>query len=135
MAWRCGSLSRSLISTARSSSIRTASSSVPRLRPSPPLTANLLQSRRSMFSLPRNIGALGCAQSLMPLHSVVAATRLTPHISVDSRACCELSQVMADQLSISRAVYGLTMTYDHSLAMSDTITSVKPNRPFYLLLF
>ncbi|KAK0603159.1 hypothetical protein LWI29_001993 [Acer saccharum] len=92
MAWRCGSLSRSLISTARSSSIRTASSSVPRLRPSPPLTANLLQSRRSMFSLPRNIGALGCAQSLMPLHSVVAATRLTPHISVESRACCELSQ-------------------------------------------
>ncbi|KAL5821778.1 hypothetical protein ACOSQ3_023660 [Xanthoceras sorbifolium] len=91
MAWRCGSLPRSLISTARSSSIRSVSS-VPRLRPSPPLTANPLHSRRSMFSLPRTIGALGCTQSLMPLHSVVAATRLTSHISVEARACCELSQ-------------------------------------------
>ncbi|KAL5707127.1 hypothetical protein ACHQM5_025214 [Ranunculus cassubicifolius] len=77
MAWR-GSLSRSLISTARSS-IR---SSLPRLRP--PLAAP-----RRLFTNPRPIG---CAQSLIPLHSVVAAARLTSHLSVNARACAELSQ-------------------------------------------
>ncbi|KAJ4714788.1 Protein NUCLEAR FUSION DEFECTIVE 6 like [Melia azedarach] len=96
MAWRCGSLPRTLISTARSSSIRssTSTSSLPRLRPSsPPLQANRLHSRRPLLSPPtRSIGALGCIQSLMPLHSVVAATRLTCHLSVEVRACCELSQ-------------------------------------------
>ncbi|KAJ0041101.1 hypothetical protein Pint_27961 [Pistacia integerrima] len=88
MAWRCtSSLTRSLISPARSSSIRP--SSLPRLRRSSPLHTDRLQSRRSLL---RTIGTLGGSQSLMPLHSVVGATRLASHITVDARACCELSQ-------------------------------------------
>jgi hypothetical protein len=40
----------------------------------------------------RTLGILGCTQSLMPLHNADAAARLTSHISVELRACCELSQ-------------------------------------------
>ncbi|XP_077225001.1 uncharacterized protein LOC143858215 isoform X2 [Tasmannia lanceolata] len=95
MAWRCGgSLSRSLMASARrpssSSSLR-SSPSIPRLR-STPLASPRLQQRRLSFSHPRSFGELGCTQSLLPLHSVVAAARLTSHLSVTSRACCELSQ-------------------------------------------
>ncbi|GMY11846.1 protein NUCLEAR FUSION DEFECTIVE 6, chloroplastic/mitochondrial-like, partial [Fagus crenata] len=98
MAWRCGSLSRSLLSTARSSSSSfrssssSASTSLPRLRPSIPTRPHRLHSRRSLFSTPRNLGELGCVQSLLPLHSAVASTRLTSHISIEARAFCELSQ-------------------------------------------
>ncbi|XP_031251483.1 uncharacterized protein LOC116109402 [Pistacia vera] len=88
MAWRCtSSLTRSLIFPARSSLIRP--SSLPRLRRSSPLHTDRLQSSRSLL---RTIGTLGGSQSLMPLHSVVGATRVTSHITVDARACCELSQ-------------------------------------------
>ncbi|KAK6946034.1 hypothetical protein RJ641_013578 [Dillenia turbinata] len=89
MAWRCGSsLSRSILSTARNSSLR-SSPALPSLRP-PPLTAPRSQARRFSFSNPRTLGEIGCMQSLLPLHSVVAATRLTSHLAVDARACCEL---------------------------------------------
>ncbi|CAL5379025.1 unnamed protein product [Camellia sinensis] len=84
MAWR-GSLSRSVIATARSSTLR-SSSPLPRLRP-PPLSAPRLQPRRLSFTNPRNLGELGCVQSLMPL---VAGARLTSHLAVNVRACCEL---------------------------------------------
>ncbi|XP_057493674.1 uncharacterized protein LOC130779139 isoform X1 [Actinidia eriantha] len=84
MAWR-GSLSRSVIATARAS-IRT-SPPLNRLRP-PPLAAPRLQSRRLSFANPRNLGELGCMQSLLPLYS---GTRLTSHLAVNVRACCELS--------------------------------------------
>ncbi|XP_018506493.2 protein NONRESPONDING TO OXYLIPINS 2, mitochondrial-like [Pyrus x bretschneideri] len=92
MAWRSGSsLSRSLISTARASTFRSSPSisSLPRT----PLR-NLLggNSRRTLFSLPVNAGHLACAHSLMPLHSALASARLTSHISVEARHCCELSQ-------------------------------------------
>ncbi|KAG5526374.1 hypothetical protein RHGRI_032603 [Rhododendron griersonianum] len=50
MAWR-GSLSRSVMATARSSTIR-SSPPLPRLRP-PPLAAPRLQSRRLSFANPR----------------------------------------------------------------------------------
>ncbi|RDX64021.1 hypothetical protein CR513_57473 [Mucuna pruriens] len=91
MAWRCGSLSRSLLSAARTIPSR---SSISRLhRPSSPsLRSNLLHPRRSLFTVPRTLGVLGCTQSLLPLHTADAAARLTSHISVESRACCELSQ-------------------------------------------
>ncbi|OVA03169.1 hypothetical protein BVC80_7209g1 [Macleaya cordata] len=88
MAWR-GSFSRSLLSTART--MRSSSQSLPRVRP-PPLTAPRVQTRRLSFSNPRTLGELGCTQSLLPLHSMVAAARLTSHLAVDVRACCELSQ-------------------------------------------
>ncbi|KAL3726122.1 hypothetical protein ACJRO7_031067 [Eucalyptus globulus] len=89
MAARYGSLSRSLIQAARSSTLRSSSSSLPRVRPSrvprPP-------SRPPLFTNPRNLGQLGCVQSLMPLHSTLASSRLTSHISLEARAYCELSQ-------------------------------------------
>ncbi|KAM7470480.1 hypothetical protein LguiA_008663 [Lonicera macranthoides] len=86
MAWR-GSLSRSLMSAARSSSFR-SSTSLPRPRP-PPLAAPRLQPRRpSSFTNPRTLGELGCAQSLMPM---LAGARLTSHLAVNLRAYCELS--------------------------------------------
>ncbi|KAL6957586.1 hypothetical protein U1Q18_041888 [Sarracenia purpurea var. burkii] len=88
MAWR-GSLSRSVMSTARASTIRT-SPPLSRLRP-PPLAAPRLQPRRLSFANPRNLGELSCMQSLLPLHSVVAGIRLTSHLAVHARACCELS--------------------------------------------
>ncbi|KAK3019994.1 hypothetical protein RJ639_003342 [Escallonia herrerae] len=101
MASRYGSLSRSLISTARASAVRSAPS-LPRLRP-PPALGSGLNSRRLLTTanigltlqppLLRTIGGvIGCTQSLLPLHSVVAASRLTSHIAVEVRACCELSQ-------------------------------------------
>ncbi|XP_018809400.2 uncharacterized protein LOC108982466 isoform X2 [Juglans regia] len=91
MAWRSGSLSRSLLTTVRSSS-RSSSPPLPRLRP-PPLTPPRVQSRRLSFAspAPRNLGELGCTQSLLPLGNVLATTRLTSHLSVNVRAFCELS--------------------------------------------
>ncbi|XLS92414.1 hypothetical protein HN51_068422 [Arachis hypogaea] len=98
MAWRCGSLSRSLISAIRTIPSR---SSVPRIH-RPSSSPSL---RRPLFTLPRNVGALGCTQSLMPLHSVNAAARFTSHISVESRACCELSQGTYYSLHSYIAIY------------------------------
>ncbi|XP_017224471.1 uncharacterized protein LOC108200735 isoform X2 [Daucus carota subsp. sativus] len=82
MAWR-GSLTRALVSTARSPSLR-PSPSLPRLRP-PPLSS---PRRRISFTNPRNLGELGCAQSLLPM---LAGTRLGSHLSVNVRAFCELT--------------------------------------------
>ncbi|XP_030475627.2 uncharacterized protein LOC115692808 [Syzygium oleosum] len=89
MAARYGSLSRSLIQAGRSSALRSSSSSLPRGRP-PQIPR--LHSRRPLFTVPRNLGQLGCVQSLMPLHSTLASSRLTSHISLEARAYCELSQ-------------------------------------------
>ncbi|XP_020230345.1 uncharacterized protein LOC109811114 [Cajanus cajan] len=91
MAWRCGSLSRSLLSAARATPTRSSISGLHRPS-SPSLRSHLLHPRRPLVTVPRSLGFLGCAQSLMPLHSADAAARLTSHISVESRACCELSQ-------------------------------------------
>ncbi|GMH02830.1 hypothetical protein Nepgr_004669 [Nepenthes gracilis] len=89
MAWRCGSLSRSLISSARSSSIR-STPPISRFR-HPAVSASRLHHRRLSFAHSRNLGELGCTQSFLPLHSTVAVPRLTSHLSVGVRACCELS--------------------------------------------
>ncbi|XP_057735427.1 protein NONRESPONDING TO OXYLIPINS 2, mitochondrial-like isoform X1 [Arachis stenosperma] len=86
MAWRSGSLSRSLISTARAS----LRPSAPRLRP-PPLAAPRLHSRRFSIPASRNLGELGCMQSLLPVHSTMAVACLTSHLAVSARAYCELS--------------------------------------------
>ncbi|KAK9163774.1 hypothetical protein Syun_004676 [Stephania yunnanensis] len=94
MAWRSGSsISRSLLSAARAPSLRSsATAAAPRLRP-PPLSAPRLQSSRSyFFANPRDDWRVGMRESLLPLHSVLAAARLTSHLAVDARACCELSQ-------------------------------------------
>ncbi|XP_024166030.1 uncharacterized protein LOC112172786 isoform X1 [Rosa chinensis] len=77
-----GSLSRSLASTARVSLHRSA----PTLRRLRPPTAPA--TRRFSFTSPRNLGELGCTQSLLHMR---AATCLTSHLTVNARACCELS--------------------------------------------
>ncbi|XP_068655497.1 uncharacterized protein [Aristolochia californica] len=84
-----GSFSRSFLAAARAATSR-SSPAVPRLRP--PHFAGLRPSRRSFTSPPRLFRELGSAQSLLPLHSVVAGPCLTCHLSVNARACCELSQ-------------------------------------------
>ncbi|KAL4347414.1 hypothetical protein GQ457_17G011510 [Hibiscus cannabinus] len=90
MAWRCaGSLSRSAMSAVRAPSIRT-SPPLPRLR-SPTSSAPRLQSPRLSFAPSRNLGELGCIQSFLPLHSLVPMAPLTSHLTVNVRACCELS--------------------------------------------
>ncbi|MCL7044456.1 hypothetical protein MKW94_001491 [Papaver nudicaule] len=88
MAWRsAGSLSRSLLSTARASSVR-SSPTLPRLRPSQ-LPRSPPRTRSFSFGNPRTLGELGCTQSLLPL---VAACRLPPRLSLNARAFIELSQ-------------------------------------------
>ncbi|KAG7583867.1 hypothetical protein ISN44_As08g033670 [Arabidopsis suecica] len=90
MAWRnAGSAARSFVSaTARSPSLRSPTTALPRLRP----PQSSLPCRRFTFSSPsRNLGALGCTQSFLPLYSVVAASQLTSHLNVNLRAFCELS--------------------------------------------
>ncbi|WRX15056.1 hypothetical protein QQP08_007543 [Theobroma cacao] len=89
MAWRsAGSLSRTVMSAARAPSLRTPPP-LPRLRP-PTSSAPRLQSRRPSLAPSRNFGELGCVQSFLPLHSMVATARLTSHLTVNVRACCEL---------------------------------------------
>ncbi|KAL2569699.1 hypothetical protein AAZV13_18G144000 [Glycine max] len=87
MAWRCGSLSRSVLSAAR---FIPTCSSISRLHrsSSPSLRSHLLHSHYPLNTLPREV----CMHSLMPLHNVDTSARLTSHISVESCACCELSQ-------------------------------------------
>ncbi|KAF7840763.1 uncharacterized protein G2W53_003061 [Senna tora] len=86
MAWRSASLSRSLISTARASLRPSPSAPLPRLRPPPPLTV-----MKIFFVWHRNLGELGCTQSLLPLHNTMVTASLTSHFAVSARACCELS--------------------------------------------
>ncbi|XP_021735064.1 uncharacterized protein LOC110701741 isoform X1 [Chenopodium quinoa] len=90
MAWRSGSFSRSFLNATRSPSIRPSTAF--RRPPSPLLPNPARNSRRLSFTNPRSVEVLGCAQSLMPMHSVVVDTRLTSYIAVDARAFCELSQ-------------------------------------------
>ncbi|XP_057788194.1 uncharacterized protein LOC131005309 isoform X3 [Salvia miltiorrhiza] len=91
MAWR-GSLSRSLMSTARASASRSSPplSTLRTLR-SPPVSSTRLNSRRLSFSNPSTLGELGCAQSLLSLHRTVAGARSTSHLADNVRAFCELS--------------------------------------------
>ncbi|XP_038996084.1 uncharacterized protein LOC120120518 isoform X2 [Hibiscus syriacus] len=90
MAWRvAGSLSRSVMSAVRAPPLRTPPP-LPRLRPSTS-SAPRLQSRRLSFAPYRNLGELGCVQSFLPLHSLVSTARLSSHLTVKVRACCELS--------------------------------------------
>ncbi|XP_020272565.1 uncharacterized protein LOC109847744, partial [Asparagus officinalis] len=56
-----------------------------------PIAGPRVDRRRFSFASPRSFAELGCAQSFLPLHSVVAGARLTSHLSVSARACCELS--------------------------------------------
>ncbi|KAA3482444.1 Six-hairpin glycosidase-like protein [Gossypium australe] len=99
MAWRsAGSLSRSVISAARAPSLRSPPP-LPRLRPSVS-SAPRLQSRRLSYAPSRNLGELGCVQSFLPLHSMVPTACLTSHLTVNVRACCELSHVNEKEMGL-----------------------------------
>ncbi|XP_022927655.1 uncharacterized protein LOC111792351 isoform X1 [Cucurbita pepo subsp. pepo] len=89
MAWRSGSLSRTLMSTVRSSSSR-LTPSAPQLRP-PPVTAPRRLPARHFSAPSRSLGELGCVQSFLPIYSVTAASCLTSHLTINVRAFCELS--------------------------------------------
>ncbi|XP_021750809.1 uncharacterized protein LOC110716485 [Chenopodium quinoa] len=62
MAARFGSLSRSFMSSARTSTLR----SPPSLLRPPPISSPRLRPRRPSFAPSRNFGELGCTQSLLP---------------------------------------------------------------------
>ncbi|CAK9315747.1 unnamed protein product [Citrullus colocynthis] len=89
MAWRSGSLSRTLISTVRPSSSRLISSA-PQLRPLLPTAPRRLPGHQ-FSAASRSLGELGCVQSFLPIYSMTAASCLTSHLTVNVRAFCELS--------------------------------------------
>ncbi|XP_015896581.2 protein NONRESPONDING TO OXYLIPINS 2, mitochondrial isoform X2 [Ziziphus jujuba] len=63
-----------------------------------PTKSNSIPVRR--FSLTRSPAELGCMQSLLPLHSAVAASRMTSCLSTTSRSCRALLQELG--LSVPR---------------------------------
>ncbi|XP_057982974.1 protein NONRESPONDING TO OXYLIPINS 2, mitochondrial-like isoform X3 [Malania oleifera] len=69
---------------------RTAS--INRSAPSSPLPTRSSASPLRRFSLARSPSELGCVQSMLPLHSVVAVARMTSCLSSTSRSCRALSQ-------------------------------------------
>ncbi|KAI3907536.1 hypothetical protein MKW98_016180 [Papaver atlanticum] len=88
MVWHsAGSLSRSLLSTARASSVR-SSPTLTRLRPSQ-LPTSPPRTRRFSFVNPRTLGEHGCKQSILP---PVATCYLSPHPSLNARAFCGVFQ-------------------------------------------
>ncbi|XP_004508911.1 uncharacterized protein [Cicer arietinum] len=88
IAQRASSISS--IKSAIKSNIRASSFSKPTTTSSP--------LRRSFSS--RIAPELGCVQSLLPLHSAVAAARMTSRLSITSRICRSLSQELG--LSVPR---------------------------------
>ncbi|KAM7494075.1 hypothetical protein LguiB_028684 [Lonicera macranthoides] len=57
-----------------------------------PLPTRSTSSPLRRFSLSRSPSELGGVQSLLPLHSAVAAARMTSCLSLTSRSCRALSQ-------------------------------------------
>ncbi|GAU24428.1 hypothetical protein TSUD_391360 [Trifolium subterraneum] len=62
-----------------------------------PTTTNHSHSPRRQFSpffiRRNNVYQLGSVQSLLPLHSTVATSRMVSNLSIDSRNCQAVSQV------------------------------------------
>ncbi|KAI5604561.1 hypothetical protein POPTR_001G333800v4 [Populus trichocarpa] len=89
---------RRFISKSSLSSIKSAirSSNVPKSPSMPTRSATALPSSKPptspQFSFSRAPCELGCVQSLLPLHSAVAASRMTSCLSTTSRSCRALSQ-------------------------------------------
>ncbi|WVY97492.1 hypothetical protein V8G54_029643 [Vigna mungo] len=92
MAWRSGSLSRSLVSTARASLRPSAPSALPRLRP-PPLTAPRVQSRR--FSMPATrfrFSPIFCESGAIGLHTITfTSAKYNGYYLLDVTRCCQCS--------------------------------------------
>ncbi|XP_050377202.1 protein NONRESPONDING TO OXYLIPINS 2, mitochondrial-like isoform X2 [Argentina anserina] len=100
MASACRQLaSRASLSSVRSA-IRSNAPKSPTSRFSLPASAAPSSAPARGFSLTRSTGVLGCLHSLLPLHSAVAAARLTSALSTTSRSCRALSQELG--LSVPR---------------------------------
>uniref|UniRef100_A0A2P2JCM3 Uncharacterized protein MANES_02G040300 n=1 Tax=Rhizophora mucronata TaxID=61149 RepID=A0A2P2JCM3_RHIMU len=84
------------VSKSSLSSIKSAARSYAPKSPiarSPPLPSKISSSpRRPPSSSSRAPPVLGCLQSLLPLHSAVAAARMTSCLSTTSRNCRALSE-------------------------------------------
>eukprot|EP01018_Ginkgo_biloba_P002073 Gb_01016 [translate_table: standard] len=97
MANRCGALTRSAFATARSALHSkgisfTAEGKAASSKFSARIANDNTASPRRFTSISRLPAELACALSLIPLHSAVAAARLTSRLSVNSRNCRALSQ-------------------------------------------
>ncbi|XP_058223482.1 protein NONRESPONDING TO OXYLIPINS 2, mitochondrial-like isoform X1 [Rhododendron vialii] len=97
MASRCNRfINRASVSSLKSaikSNFRTNSASVDGSASSKfPLPARSTSSPLRRLSLSRCPSELGCVQSLLPLHSAVAAARMTSRLSITSRSSKALSQ-------------------------------------------
>ncbi|KAI8546595.1 hypothetical protein RHMOL_Rhmol07G0131200 [Rhododendron molle] len=97
MASRCNRfVNRASVSSLKSaikSNLRRNSASVDGSASSKfPLPARSTSSPLRRLSLSRCPSELGCVQSLLPLHSAVAAARMTSRLSVTSRSSKALSQ-------------------------------------------
>ncbi|GAB4858046.1 hypothetical protein Ancab_015948 [Ancistrocladus abbreviatus] len=97
MASRCNRfINRTSVFSVRSAFKSTPSTSAPKCGASPSSTAPPLPRSNSSplrrFVVSRPSSELGCVQSLLPLHSVVAAARMTSCLSTTSRSCRALSQ-------------------------------------------
>ncbi|XP_057513166.1 protein NONRESPONDING TO OXYLIPINS 2, mitochondrial-like isoform X1 [Actinidia eriantha] len=100
MASKCNRfINRASLSSLKSaikSNLRTASASVDGSATSSSsrfsLPTRSTSSPLRRFSLSRPPSELGCVQSLLPLHSAVAAARMTSRLSSTSRSCSALSQ-------------------------------------------
>ncbi|XP_059443533.1 protein NONRESPONDING TO OXYLIPINS 2, mitochondrial-like isoform X2 [Corylus avellana] len=106
MASTCNRIfSRASVSSIKSaikSNIRTsplAKSATP-TSPRFPLPSTSTSPPRRRFSLSRSPAELGSVQSILPLHSAVAAARMTSCLSTSSRNCRALSQELG--LSVPR---------------------------------
>ncbi|KMT01105.1 hypothetical protein BVRB_9g223600 isoform A [Beta vulgaris subsp. vulgaris] len=78
-AARFSSLSRSFMSSARTSSARAHTL----LRP-PPISSPRLRTRRLSFTPSRNFGELGCTQSFLPFNIAATTPRLTARLIAPS---------------------------------------------------
>ncbi|KAJ7952511.1 protein NUCLEAR FUSION DEFECTIVE 6, chloroplastic/mitochondrial isoform X3 [Quillaja saponaria] len=88
----------SSIKAAIKSNVR--STSFTRSATTPPFSTRSASSPMRQFFLSRSPAELGCVQSMLPLHSAVAAARMTSCLSTTSRSCRSLSQELG--LSVPR---------------------------------
>ncbi|XP_057510872.1 protein NONRESPONDING TO OXYLIPINS 2, mitochondrial isoform X2 [Actinidia eriantha] len=84
------------LKSATKSNLRTASASIDQSATSSSskfsLPTRSSSSPLRRFSVYRSPSELGCVQSLFPLHTAVAAARMTSCLSSSSRSCRALSQ-------------------------------------------
>ncbi|XP_043712383.1 protein NONRESPONDING TO OXYLIPINS 2, mitochondrial-like isoform X1 [Telopea speciosissima] len=89
------SLCRTAMAGARSAAFRSRNLVPKTLSPKPTMNSTSLPSIGTNPRASRMVMALGSVESLMPLHSAIASTRLVSIIAVDSSCWSWLSQGLA----------------------------------------